>query len=98
MKNIPRREKSGNLEMLRKSGNFMKMVTLFHKDTTICKVVESFIELFLFERLQAVSWCGTPLLISYLMKYILFQIPCGNPDYSSTYISLLQGLSLPLIF
>ena len=46
------------------SGNFMNMVKLLHKDATLNKVMESFDELFLIERLQVVSCCDTPLLIS----------------------------------
>ena len=42
------REFENFAEIRELSGNFMKMVKLFHKDTTICKVVESFDELFLF--------------------------------------------------
>ena len=38
------------------------------QDITICKVVESFDELFLVERLLVVSCCGTPLLSSYHLK------------------------------
>ena len=51
----------------------MKMVKVLHKDTTVNKVVESFDELFLFERLLVVSCDGTPLLISYHLKYNIYE-------------------------
>ena len=70
VKNSPCREKSGNLKTLLKSGNFVK---LCHKDTKICKAVETLGELLLFERLLVVSCCGTPLLISYHLKYIIYE-------------------------
>ena len=49
------------------------MEMVYFTDITICKVVEFFDELFLFERLLVVSCYGTSLLVSYHLKYIIYE-------------------------
>ena len=69
MKTIPCRDKSGNFKKNGEIREFYENGQIISLDTTICKVVESF----LFERLLVVSCCGTPLLIIYHLKYIIYE-------------------------